>query len=162
MKATFLQTGRAKRDKHVRPPRDCANRRHYWLLLSAVYGLYNANARTQTQSDSLMIETGSTHLASVPQLFYSHCNNRISIAVVKIVDDRFITGDAVDAKRFVTQFGEIFKFRALAHDPGTSNFFGMTIEQLDDYSMTIHANQKLNAIKCFPLLLCKIIPLKEQ
>lgn len=45
VKSTFLQTGIAERDVYVVPPRECKKRSFYWLLLTAAYGLVNANAK---------------------------------------------------------------------------------------------------------------------
>ena len=45
VKAAFLQTGEAKRDVYVRPPKESLMKStHLWLLLTAAYGLVNANA----------------------------------------------------------------------------------------------------------------------
>ena len=47
VKAAFLQTGEAHRDVYVRPPRDSKMKSTYlWLLLTAAYGLVNANKCT--------------------------------------------------------------------------------------------------------------------
>lgn len=45
VKFAFLETGQAQRDVFVRTPRESADKRHYWLLLSAAYVLVNANAK---------------------------------------------------------------------------------------------------------------------
>lgn len=72
--------------------------------------------------------------------------------MAKLVDDLFITGDADNIEQFVTRVDEKFKFGAIAHGPGTLDFFfGMTIDQRDDYSIKNHTDQKLNAIDYFPL-----------
>lgn len=39
VKAAFIKTGETSRDVYVCPPRESKDRRHYWLLLAAVYGL---------------------------------------------------------------------------------------------------------------------------
>lgn len=49
--ATFLKTGNANQDVYVIPPRESADRTVYWLLLTAAYGLVNANAKWQHKSD---------------------------------------------------------------------------------------------------------------
>ena len=43
---------------------------HLWLLLTAAYGLVNANAKWHFQSDNLMLVIGLTQSTHVPQLFY--------------------------------------------------------------------------------------------
>lgn len=42
-KAAFLQTGLALRDVYVIPPRECPKKDVYWMLLTAAYGVVNAN-----------------------------------------------------------------------------------------------------------------------
>lgn len=44
-KAALLQTGQAQQDVFVRLPCESQDKRCYWLLLSAAYGLRNANAK---------------------------------------------------------------------------------------------------------------------
>ena len=69
VKAAFLQTGLALRDVYVIPPRECTNKNVYWLLLAATYGLVNANAKWQSQSDQLFKELGLVQCPLIPQLF---------------------------------------------------------------------------------------------
>lgn len=49
----FLQTGRAQCDLYVVPPRESGHKSELWLLLGAAYGLVNANAKWQVQSDTI-------------------------------------------------------------------------------------------------------------
>ena len=43
---------------------------HLWLLLTAAYGLANANVKWHFQSDNLMLEIGLIQSAHILQLFY--------------------------------------------------------------------------------------------
>ena len=43
--SAFPQTGEAKRDVYVVPPRECPQKSFYWLLQTSAYGLVNANAK---------------------------------------------------------------------------------------------------------------------
>lgn len=46
VKSTFLQTGDVGCDVYVMPLRESPDRgRYFWLLITAVYGLVNANAK---------------------------------------------------------------------------------------------------------------------
>lgn len=47
VKQEFLQTPQALRDVYVIPPHECTDKDVYWLLLTAGYGLVNANAKLQ-------------------------------------------------------------------------------------------------------------------
>lgn len=44
-KSAFLRTEDALRDVHVVLPRESGENSHYWLLLTAAYGLVNTGAR---------------------------------------------------------------------------------------------------------------------
>ena len=58
-KAAFLQTGKAQRKVYVIPPAESRMKAtHCWLLLFAAYGLVNANAKSQVQSDEVMYKIG--------------------------------------------------------------------------------------------------------
>ena len=68
--SAFLQTGAANRNVYVIPPRESNDKSHYWLLLTSAYGLVNANAKWQEQSDLFLNTIEFTQLIFVPQLFY--------------------------------------------------------------------------------------------
>lgn len=54
--AAFLQTGLADRDLNARPLRESNNRRLHWLLIDAAYGLVNANAKFQNQTNEVVLD----------------------------------------------------------------------------------------------------------
>lgn len=58
VKSAFLQSGNARRDVYVIPPRESTNGSLYWLLLSAAYSLVIAKAKWQEKSDGLLYELG--------------------------------------------------------------------------------------------------------
>ena len=68
--SAFLQSGPAQRDVYVVPPRECADRWFYWLLLTATYGLVNANFKWKKHSDSTFAILGLSSVKYIPQLFY--------------------------------------------------------------------------------------------
>ena len=68
-KSAFLQTGDAKRDVYVVPPRECESRsRHYWLQLTAADGLLNANAKWQEHGDHFLQSIGFKQVSYIPHL----------------------------------------------------------------------------------------------
>ena len=91
--SAFLQTGDAKRNVYVIPPRECRRRSYYWLLLTSAYGLVNANAKWQEHCDHLFISLGLTQSRYVPQLFYNNLNGSLDLVAVRIVDDVLIAGE---------------------------------------------------------------------
>ncbi len=78
-KSAFLQTGPAERDVYVRPPKADKSRFTLWRLNVAAYGLVNANAKWQNQSDALLAECGLRQLAFMPQLFVKEENGAAEI-----------------------------------------------------------------------------------
>lgn len=64
-KSAFLQTGPADRDIYVVPPRESKMKSELWLLLAAVYGLINANAKWQVKSDDTFKSLGLTPLHEI-------------------------------------------------------------------------------------------------
>ena len=63
----------------------------YWLLLTAAYGLVNASAKWQDQSDSFLRELGFAQLIYAPQLFFKNVNNQFDSLTVKVVDDVLVS-----------------------------------------------------------------------
>ena len=148
--SAFLQTGDAKRDVYVIPPRECKNRSFYWLLLTSAYGLVNANAKWQEHCDHLFVNIGLTQSRFVPQLFFSR-KECINILAVKIVDDVLITGKLPDIQKFVSKVKEKYELGTVVYGPGDFSFFGLQVIQESDMSITIHGDEKLNSIACFPI-----------
>ena len=150
VKSAFLQTGQAQRDVYVVPPRESNDRSHYWLLLTAAYGLVN-NAKWQDQSDSLLQDLGLVQIAVIPQLFYLIKDNKLSLLVAKIVDDLLVTGLPEVVRAFLQKFNMRYKLGTVAHGPGRLRFYGMNIVQEDDFSSYIDADDKLASLETFPL-----------
>ena len=78
-------------------------------------------------------------------------NNQIVLIVAKIVYHLIMTGVKHFVDIFLKKFDDKFKFGSIVHGPGIIKFYGLTIEQFEDMSSTIHSDDKLNAIECFPL-----------
>lgn len=120
-------------------------------MLAAAYGLVSSNAKFQTQADQFILEICLSHMNVTPQLFYLYRDKNLVLTVAKIVDGLIMTGLKSDVEMFLRRFDERFKLGTIVHGPGVLRFFGMTIEQFDDYASEIHADDKLNSIECFPL-----------
>ena len=124
VKATFLQTGEAQRNVYVRPPKESQMKStHLWLLLTAAYGLVNANAKWQNQSDNVMLDIGLQQSPHVPQLFFKTENGRIVLIVAKIVDDLKVAGGDKCVQHFVEEFDKTLKFGDVKHGTGKLRFF---------------------------------------
>ena len=112
VKSAFLQTGKAQRDVYVLPPKESADKRHSWLLLTAAYGLVNANAKWQSQSDEELLRNGLQQFSCVPQLFYltDRDSGKTTLLLAKIVDDFLLTGVHQVVTSFLRKFDAKFKF----------------------------------------------------
>lgn len=132
--------------------RESQNKRNHWLLLLAAHGLANANAKFQSQSQQLILNICLARLASVPQLFYLFNNKKLILVIAKIVDDLLMAYEPSEAWHFISAFDAKFKLGVVVHRPRILNFFAMTIEKIDDYSILIHAVAKVSAIEFFLLL----------
>lgn len=152
VKAAFLQTGTAQRDVYVRPPKESKMKgSHLWVLLTAAYGLVNANAKWQNQSDQLMYEIGLQQSTHVPQLFFQKENGRLVLIVAKIVDDLKIAGEGERPKWFLEKFDKKFKFGDVNHGPGKLRYFGINTTQNSDFTVETDADDKLDGVKEYPI-----------
>ncbi len=152
VKAAFLQTGSADRDVYVRPPREShLKTTHVWLLLTAAYGLVNANAKWQNKSDDVMFQLGLTQSKFIPQLFYKKEGGKLVLIVAKIVDDLKAAGVGNNAKNFLENFHKVFNLGTINHGPGRLRFFGINTVQSKDFTVTTDADDKMEAVSEYPL-----------
>lgn len=102
------------------------------MLLTAAYGLFNANAKWKDQSDSLLLDLGLHQLAVFPKLLYVIRDDYLVLSVAKISDDLIATGlpDVVDG--FYSDFKRKFQLGAVARGPGRLPFYGVNIIQEED------------------------------
>lgn len=143
-KSAFLQTGAAERSVHVIPRRKSADRfRFLWLLLTALYGLANANAKSQVQSDNLVLDNRLHQEIDVPQLFYQQPNENLQASIAKTANDILVTGknDVVD--QLLESINSKFKFREVVHGTIKLRHFGFSITQHQDRACTIDNEEKL-------------------
>ena len=151
IKGAFLQSGPAERDVYVVPPRECARRGFYWLLLVASYGLVNANAKWQNHSDDTLFKLGLRPTVLIPQLFFQKKNDMLSLLVSKVTDDMLVGGEKSERDGFIKKLGQHYDIGTITHMPGRFLFFGLIIEQSDEFNVTISADEKLEAIHPVPL-----------
>lgn len=123
---------------------------HLWLLLTAAYGLVNANAKWQSQSDQVMFDLGLTQSVHVPQLFYRIENGRLVLIVAEIVDDLKGAGEGDRVKTFMAEFDRRFKFGDIMQGPGKLRFFGINTVQNGDLTIETDADDKIDAVVEYP------------
>lgn len=90
-------------------------------------------------------------VAYVPQLLYIWRNNKLLLIVAKVVDDILVGGDDKDRKKFVRQFADVYKIGTIVHLPGTFKFFGLLIEQDENLTIRISAQEKMDKISVHQL-----------
>ena len=151
-KSAFLQTGDAKRDVYVVPPRECESRsRHYWLLLTAAYGLVNANAKWQEHSDQFLHSIGFKQVSYIPQLFYIREGSDLISVAVKVVDDILFAGELWHLKKIVATVQSTYDLGTVVYGPGTFQFFGLIVIQSEDFTIQIHADHKIASCEAYPI-----------
>jgi len=150
-KSAFLQSGAVERDVYVVPPRESKDRFHYWLLLTAAYGLVNASAKWQAKIDGSFLEMGFKQLVYIPQLFYKKENSILKALAVKIVDDVLIASTEAHLTVVVKQICSKYNVGTIVYGPGSFLFNGLNVTQDEDLSITVDADQKLQAIEPYPI-----------
>ena len=149
--SAFLQTGKALRDVYVIPPYESRDSAVYWLLLTAAYGLVNANAKWQKLSDECLRMLGFKQLVYVPQLFYKKLNRHLISVAVKVVDDVLFSGEPDVIDKIVGEIDAKFALGTIVRGPGEFLFYGLRIEQDESLDITVHADHKLEALDAFPI-----------
>ena len=143
--SAFLQSGASTRDVYVRPPKESDSRvKFYWLLLTASYGLVNANSKWQTASDDCLYEYGLQQLPEVPQLFFSRSGGELSIVAAKVVDDILIAAPISRAKNLISHICSQFKLGTIVYGPACFEFYGLKIDQDTDMFVTVSSDKKLD------------------
>lgn len=151
MKSAFLHTGAAQRDVYV-TPRECCDKRFVWRLDTAAYGLVNSNVKWQKMSDDAFREFRPVQRSYMPQLFcYTHYGKKLIMVAATIVDDIIITGIPEPVERLLHALKDRLKPGSVASCPGLLQFYGLNINQNDEYSSMVDADNKLSALETFPL-----------
>lgn len=126
-------------------------REFYWLLLTAAYGLVNANAKWQQHSDDFLRSIGFEQLVYVPQLFFKRVDGELSLLAVKVVDDILLAGRKNMLNEFVDKISTKYQIGTIVFGPGSFSFFGLTILQNEDGSIQIRGDEKLNKLEPHPI-----------
>lgn len=146
-KTAFLRTGKATRKVYVIPLNESKLREtNLWLLLTAAYGLVNQNSKWQVKSYEDMYSIGLIQCQQVPQLLYMHNQGKLILEAAKIVDDIKIAGTQYHTSRFISLFNVQFELWTVVEGPGVMRFFGINVEQYEDYTVHTDAEDKLNAL----------------
>lgn len=151
IKSAFLRPGKATRDVYVIPPRDCSERTFYLLLKVAKYGLVNANAKCQHHYVTIFLKLSLTATLFISQVSHLKIDERLALNAAKVVDDIFMGGLEDTRKQFIERLLQVYRIDTVVHLPGLFKFFGLSIEQDEDYSVHIYAEEKMMGIKSYTL-----------
>lgn len=151
IKGAFLQSGKAERDVYVGSPRECVRKYFYWLLDVATYGLVNANAKWQCNSDNTFSDTGLKSVVHIPQLFYLRLNGNLALVVAKVTDDILVGGSLHNRKTFIQKLSKSYVLGTVVHMPGTFQFFGLQLEQQDNDEIQLSGEEKLQNISPYTI-----------
>ncbi|PXF49341.1 hypothetical protein BWQ96_00915 [Gracilariopsis chorda] len=134
------------------PPRLCTSRCHfYWLPLTAAYGPVDDSANWQQLSENLLRSLGFLQLVWVPQLFHRLQEDGLTCVAVKIVDDVLFAAPRHVIEHIISWIQQDFQLGTIVFAPGTFQFYGLTVTQYDDYSVTVHGDDKLQSFEPFPI-----------
>lgn len=87
----------------------------------------------------------------VPQLFlYMDENECVVMILAKTVDDMLFAGSASMTQTTIDLIDKKFELQIVAHGPGLMHISGLNLEQKEDMTITIHADDKLNAMESYP------------
>lgn len=87
----------------------------------------------------------------IPQTFYFPREGRLVLILVKAVNDLIFTGELRCVKYSISKLDVKFKFGTIVRGPGIFNFYGMTIDQHDYLSITVHAKDELESTESYPM-----------
>lgn len=150
--SAFLQTGLAAYGVYVRQPRKSKMRStNFWLLLTAPYGLINASAKWQQPSDKVMFDLGLKQWQQTPELFYLQRNKRLILVFAQIIEDLKVTGSDSSSDWLINKFNDTFKLGTIPSGPGRMRFFGINLEQADEFTVQTDAEEKLEDVMEYQL-----------
>ena len=147
IKAAFLQSGAVDRDVYVKPPRECTQKAFYWLLHVATYGLVNTNSKWRWHSDNTFLDLGLKSVVHIPQLFYLRKDGNLQLIIAKVTDDIQDGGPENRRRLFVDQIAQRYQLGTVVHLPRTFKFYGLTIDQDNDYQITLSCEDKLQDLQ---------------
>lgn len=148
VKGAYMQSGPAKRDIFVRPPRESHVRGKIWKLLRLPYGIVEAGRQWLCSIESWMLkEYFMERVTGVEQLFVLRgAKGAINLLVAKVVDDFFITGPEVGIQRFFDHLNRSFTLGSQSIGRELK-FLGCNIHVLSDKSVRVSMSAYLDRVR---------------
>lgn len=121
------------------------------LLLAAVFGLVNSNAKFQVQSDKVLDDLGFKMATFSPHLFLLMRENQLLVMIAKIVKNLLQIGAEADTEPVFAAINGRFQLGTIVKTPGVIRYHRLNISQIDDMSIEIDGDDKLDALECLLL-----------
>ncbi|CAN8065041.1 unnamed protein product [Agarophyton chilense] len=102
---------------------------------------------------SAFLQTGEAKrdVYVVPQLFYIRAKDALQAIAVKLVDDIPFSGTMTALNTLLKEVGNTYKLGTIVYGPGTFTFFGLSITQHADFTITMYGEEKLQALEACAL-----------
>lgn len=120
----ILQTGSTARNVYVLPPKKSPSRGNYaWILLTAAYGLCDANAKSLVQSDDRLHQIGFISVPLIPQCFGLPKRDMLIAIACNVVDGFLPAGTPAVVEPIIRKTNNCLKLGTALYDPGQLRFF---------------------------------------
>lgn len=87
----------------------------------------------------------------MPQVFYLESEGNLILVAVKVVDDVLLAGSIPIVRNMVDDIKKVYELGTIVYGPSAFLFFGLHIVQDDCMEIFVHADDKLEALNCFPI-----------
>lgn len=102
-------------------------------------------------SDQLLLDVGFVPALLHRQMFFIVDNAAVTVVLAKIVEDLLVAGMTGRVDPLLQRIDDRFILGTVAHGTGHIRFFWLNISQLDEWSISVDSDDKLNAIDTLPL-----------
>ena len=112
IKGAYMQSGPAKREIYVRPPKDWTTTRHtLWKLLKLPYGIVEAGRQWLKTIEEWMLNVFKLErIFGVNQLFVRRGQgDKVILIVAKVIDDFIVAGPINEIQNFMHNLKKIFE-----------------------------------------------------
>lgn len=111
----------------------------------------NAKGKWQVIIDSLLTSIGFRQMPVLSQLLVLIRNQQLVAIIAKIVADLLLVGNSHDIDPIIAVIQAKIELGIIAHDPGHFRYFGLNLQQIDDYSTSVDGDDKLAGIAAMPI-----------
>lgn len=99
----------------------------------------------------MLLEIGFVPVHMMPQIFVLKMKDKTIAVLAKVVDEILMKGDPLVTDPIIMMINAKFKLGTIIHGPGQIRFFGLNVQQFDDMSICVDADEKLHALETMPI-----------